>query len=43
MVEVCRARWLDVAEGDAVGYLDGQPDASIGGLFAWLALVRNFA
>jgi SAM-dependent methyltransferase len=34
MVEVCRARGLDVAEGDAVGYLDGQPDASIGGLFA---------
>lgn len=34
MVEVCRARGLDVAEGDVVGYLDRQPDASIGGLFA---------
>jgi SAM-dependent methyltransferase len=34
MVEVCRARGLDVAEGDLVGYLDRQPDASIGGLFA---------
>ena len=34
MVEVCRARGLDVAEGDVVAYLDGQPDASIGGLFA---------
>jgi len=34
MVEVCRARGLDVAEGDAVGYLEGVPDASLGGLFA---------
>jgi len=34
MVEVCRARGLDVAEGDVVGYLERQPDASIGGLFA---------
>ena len=34
MVEVCRARGLDVAEGDAVSYLEGQPDASLGGLFA---------
>ncbi|HET7697882.1 MAG TPA: methionine biosynthesis protein MetW [Vicinamibacterales bacterium] len=34
MVEVCRARGLDVAEGDAVSYLDALPDASLGGLFA---------
>ena len=34
MVEVCRARGLDVAEGDLLGYLERQPDASIGGLFA---------
>ena len=34
MVEVCRARGLDVAEGDAVTYLDGLPDSSLGGLFA---------
>ena len=34
MVEVCRARGLDVAEGDAVSYLDALPDRSLGGLFA---------
>jgi len=34
MVEVCRARGLDVTEGDAVGYLESVPDASLGGLFA---------
>jgi SAM-dependent methyltransferase len=34
MVELCRARGLDVAEADAVTYLDGLPDASLGGLFA---------
>ena len=34
MVQVCRARGLDVAEGDIVGYLEGLPDASLGGLFA---------
>jgi SAM-dependent methyltransferase len=34
MVEVCRARGLDVTESDAVSYLDGLPDASLGGLFA---------
>ena len=34
MVEVCRARGLDVAESDAVSYLEGLPDASLGGLFA---------
>jgi O-antigen chain-terminating methyltransferase len=34
MVEVCRARGLDVTEEDAVGYLERQADASLGGLFA---------
>jgi SAM-dependent methyltransferase len=34
MVEVCRARDLDVTESDVVSYLDGLPDGSLGGLFA---------
>jgi len=34
MVEVCRARGLDVVEGDLVGYLSALPDASLGGLIA---------
>jgi len=34
MVELCRARGLDVRAGDAMSYLDAQPDASLGGLFA---------
>jgi SAM-dependent methyltransferase len=34
MAEVCRARGLDVTEGDAVGYLESLPDGSLGGLFA---------
>ena len=34
MVEVCRARGLEVAEADVVSYLEGVPDASLGGLFA---------
>jgi SAM-dependent methyltransferase len=34
MVEVCRARGLDVAESDAVSYLETLPDASLGGLIA---------
>jgi SAM-dependent methyltransferase len=34
MVEVCRARGLDVAEADVVTYLEALPDASLGGLFA---------
>ena len=34
MVEVCRARGLDVAEADVVSYLDALPDASLGGLIA---------
>jgi len=34
MVELCRARGLDVAEADVVSYLEAQPDGSLGGLFA---------
>ena len=34
MAEVCRARGLDVAEADAVGYLAALPDASLGGIFS---------
>jgi SAM-dependent methyltransferase len=34
MVELCRARGLDVTHGDALGYLRGLPDESLGGLFA---------
>lgn len=34
MVEVCRARGLAADEGDVLSYLQAQPDASLGGLFA---------
>jgi SAM-dependent methyltransferase len=34
MVEICRARGLDVTHGDALGYLRALPDESLGGLFA---------
>jgi SAM-dependent methyltransferase len=34
MVEQCRSRGLDVAEGDVLGYLESLPDASLGGLVA---------
>jgi SAM-dependent methyltransferase len=34
MVEMCRARGLDVAHGDALGHLRTLDDGSIGGLFA---------
>ena len=34
MVESCRARGLDVVEADALGYLQSQPDESLGGLIA---------
>ena len=34
MVEVCRARGLDAVAGDALGYLTGLPDESLGGLLA---------
>ena len=34
MVQVCRARGLDVAHADAAGYLATLPDAALGGIFA---------
>ena len=34
MVEVCRARGLDATAGDALAYLNGLPDESLGGLLA---------
>jgi O-antigen chain-terminating methyltransferase len=34
MAEVCRARGLDVAEADAVGYLQSLDDGTLGGIFA---------
>jgi SAM-dependent methyltransferase/uncharacterized protein YoxC len=34
MVELCRARGLDVTHGDALTYLRGLPDGALGGLFA---------
>jgi SAM-dependent methyltransferase len=34
MVELCRARGLDVTEGDALAHLRALPHASLGGLFA---------
>ena len=34
MAESCRARGLDVAHGDAVGFLEGIADDSLGGIFA---------
>ena len=34
MAELCRARGLNVTEADAVSYLEGLPDESLGGIFA---------
>jgi SAM-dependent methyltransferase len=34
MAEVCRARGLDVVQGDGVAYLSSLPQGSLGGLFA---------
>ena len=34
MIEVCRGRGLEATMADAVGYLDAQADASVGGLLA---------
>ena len=34
MVDVCRGQGFDVTETDALSYLEAQPDASLGGLFA---------
>jgi O-antigen chain-terminating methyltransferase len=41
MVEICRAAGLDVEQGDALGYLESQPDGSIGGLAA-VQVVEHF-
>ncbi len=42
MVELCRARGLDVVEGDALEHLSSLPDGSLGGLFA-AQVVEHFA
>ena len=34
MVEVCRERGLNVAEGDGLAFLEALPDGTLGGLFA---------
>ena len=34
MVEICRARGLQVSEGDGLAHLEALPDGAIGGLFA---------
>lgn len=34
MVELCRSRGLTAEEGDAIGFLTKQPDATLGGLIA---------
>jgi O-antigen chain-terminating methyltransferase len=34
MVELCRARGLDVTAADAVGYLSGLEDGALGGIFS---------
>ena len=41
MVELCRARGLDVEESDAVSFLARQPAASVGGLVA-IQVVEHF-
>jgi SAM-dependent methyltransferase len=41
MVELCRSRGLDVAESDAVSFLIGEPEASLGGLVA-VQVVEHF-
>lgn len=41
MVELCRERGFDVALGDAVSYLQQQPDGSLGGLIA-IQVVEHF-
>jgi O-antigen chain-terminating methyltransferase len=41
MIELCRARGLDVEAGDAVAYLHRQADGSIGGLAA-IQVVEHF-
>ena len=41
MVEVCRSRGLDVDQGDAVSYLQRQPDGGIGAITA-IQVVEHF-
>ena len=41
MVEVCEGRGLRAEQGDALAFLTGQPDASIGGLIA-IQVVEHF-
>jgi 2-polyprenyl-3-methyl-5-hydroxy-6-metoxy-1,4-benzoquinol methylase len=41
MVEVCRSQGLDVDQGDAVSYLERQPDSSIGAITA-IQVVEHF-
>jgi SAM-dependent methyltransferase len=41
MVELCRSKGFDVEQGDALGFLHRQPDASIGGLVA-IQVVEHF-
>ena len=41
MVQLCRAGGLDVEQGDAVGFLEKQPDGSLGGLVA-IQVVEHF-
>jgi SAM-dependent methyltransferase len=41
MVQLCRARGLDVAQSDAVGFLERQPDGTLGGLAA-IQVVEHF-
>jgi O-antigen chain-terminating methyltransferase len=42
MVELCRSKGFDVAQGDALTYLKAQKDGSIGGLIA-IQVVEHFA
>jgi O-antigen chain-terminating methyltransferase len=41
MVQLCRARGLDVERDDALGFLERQPDGSLGGLVA-IQVVEHF-
>jgi SAM-dependent methyltransferase len=41
MVELCRQRGLDVEESDALGYLERQPEGSVGALVA-IQVVEHF-
>ncbi len=42
MVALCRSRGFEAEEGDALAFLDRQPDGSIGGLIA-IQVVEHFA